>query len=451
MEKLNIIADISNEQNFGCKNEPIIPIDVMEISIKNMAGEIKQTLPADGYAVLFADETAESLVSAYLLSKALSPDKLHAIVINHGLSVYKTEKELVEELRNLGFTKIHISDAGESIFGIKNRNTTQKENSVSIVTSPLSVKSFVKRKWTEAQDEAYKSIDLPQDKIFVVDFSSNDKNGIKPAKPQYANLKNNDILTEPIAITKARDENRVIFTNKHWSCREIKAFAKYICEKKQFSRAVNCSAHDISELIHVSKPIKRVNLNKLLELKDLISDYEFASDLAPITSVESSAEKKRIFKHPMLIATNKHSLRDVMHITRMIPSNLNFINRILVRIDGTDLPESPANYGLRVRPKTVSVAKAINRIVMERLNCDSIASCKAILIPLAKSKEAPGSCVIRAKAYGNSGDERTAIPGIDFDENILTEIAKEIKHTCPRIGMVFYEATPHIPKTTNAL
>ena len=138
-------------------------------------------------------------------------------------------------------------------------------------------------------------------------------------------------------------------------------------------------------------------------------------------------------------------------ICRTVPNKLSSVNRILVRIDSDFIAENLQNCGLRTRPKTITVAQEVNRIISDKFKGNNIRSCRGILIPLSESNNKPGSIIIRASAYSNLTYERTAVPGIDFDETVLFEIANEIKEKCPQIGMVFYEITPNLPKTINAI
>lgn len=426
----------------------------LEDRIQTSIDMIRSRVGEDGKVVVLVSGGVDSAVTAALLVKALRPDQVFAIHIDHGL-MRKDESDLIcQNLADLGLTQMQRINAEDAFFHTPLEIDGERYATLSETCEPEKKRAIIGHMFFVVTEEAAKALNLDFETAYLAQGTLR-PDLIESGNPDvsgYAHkikTHHNDVGV----IRKLRDKGHVIETNWDWHKDEVRQVARMlgldeaIASRQPFPgpglgvRLICCEAGGI--------PLEN---EKCAELAAFVKSFgeRYDARLAPIRSVGVQGDN-RSYKNLSLLSSSDGMDCDwdeVMTVARDIPNKLNYINRVAYRVDSADRCENVVCGGLHVCREAADLLREIDAIVTANLMNKRIAQCFAVLLPLSVDEEKKYSCAIRVVVTSDFMTARSAKPGVDFSVDALKQTVRQIKEAVgDQVSMIYYDVTGKPPAT----
>ncbi len=423
----------------------------LEDRIQTSVNMIRSKVGENGKVIVLVSGGVDSAVTAALLIKALRPDQVYGIHIDHGL-MRKDESDLIcANLAALGLTQMQRINAEDQFF-----NTTLTIDGVeyaplSQTCEPEKKRAIIGHMFFVVTEEAAKALNLDFESAFLAQGTLR-PDLIESGNPDvsgYAHkikTHHNDVGV----IRALRDKGHVIETNWDWHKDEVRQVARMLGLDEAIASRQPFPGPGLGVRLICSET-GGIALDKKQrdELVSFGKERGYEARMAPIRSVGVQGDN-RSYKNLCLLSKSGVDCdwSEVMSVAREIPNHLNYINRVAYRIDSALPCDTVRCDGLHINREAADLLREIDAIVTPHLMNKKIAQCFAVLLPLSCDEGKHYSCAIRAVVTSDFMTARSAQPGVDFPAEALTEAAAEIKRTVgDRISMIFYDVTGKPPAT----
>ncbi|MCI8331235.1 MAG: glutamine-hydrolyzing GMP synthase [Clostridiales bacterium] len=444
-------------ENFLRKMCGLTEVYALEDRIQTSIDMIRKRV-GDNKVLVLVSGGVDSAVTAALLLKALSPDKVYAIHIDHGL-MRKNESDIIcENLVDLGLIHLKRVNAMDAFFYDK---IDCDGDGVEIGPLSETIDPEVKRKiigsmFIKVTRDAALSFGIDRFEDTFLAQGTLRPDLIESGNPDvsgYAHkikTHHNDVDI----VRKARERGMIIETNWDWHKDEVRQVARML---------------GLDESIAARQPFPGPGLGVRLiccdgpeperseSQKQAVSDYvqrigegRYSIEMGPVRSVGVQGDNRSYKTLSCLYGPQdlkQVCWPEVMKVAKGIPNEFSFINRVAYALDG------PAEgtitcEGLHISPETADLLREIDAIVTGNLLNKKIAQCFAVLFPMSKSEGKKYSCAIRAVCTNDFMTARSAVPGEDFAIEALEKTVEEIKAAVgDSISHIFYDVTGKPPAT----
>lgn len=396
----------------------------------------------------------DSAVTAALLLRALPPENIYAIHIDHGMMRKNESDRICENLKKLGLVHMKRVNAENEFFnGTVDDGNGKIIGPLSMTSDPEKKRAIIGSMFIKVTAKAAKELGIDFEHTFLAQGTLR-PDLIESGNPDvsgYANkikTHHNDVDM----IRCARKRGMIVETNWDWHKDEVRQVARMlglgeeIASRQPFpgpGLGVRLLCNDSAIVVTTEQ---RDSLTALIQQ---IGKGIYTAKIAPIRSVGVQGDNRSYKNFALLCGGGIHSnFEEAFEIAKSIPNNLPFINRVAYRID-SDAPCTTLHSGpMHVCHETVDLLREADAIVTHELMNPKIAQCFAVLIPISSNLTQKYSVVIRIVVTNDYMTAQSAQPGRHFTLKALEAAAKTIKRQFgDRIDMVLYDITGKPPAT----
>lgn len=413
----------------------------------------------DGKVVVLVSGGVDSAVTAALLVKALKPEQVFAIHIDHGL-MRKNESDLIcANLAKLGLTQMQRINAEDAFFHTPLVIDGESYAPLSETCEPEKKRAIIGHMFFVVTEEATKALHLDFDTAFLAQGTLR-PDLIESGNPDvsgYAHkikTHHNDVGV----IRALRDRGHVIETNWDWHKDEVRKVARMlgldeeIASRQPFpgpGLGVRILCTDESGVL----PATEENTRKAAALSAIAAENAAGvrAALAPIRSVGVQGDNRSYRNMAILFPASRPSAADfdaLYALAKRIPNQLDFINRVTCCIAGEAASEALVRHPQHISHESAELLRELDDITTRHLMNPAIAQCFAVLLPVSGQADGKCSVAMRAVCTTDFMTAQSARPGVDFPLDALYAAADEIMEKFhDRISLVLYDITGKPPAT----
>lgn len=397
----------------------------------------------------------DSAVTAALLVRALPPENVYAIHIDHGM-MRKNESDLIcENLKKLGLVHMKRVNAENEFFnGAVDDGTGKVIGPLSATVDPEKKRKIIGSMFVKVTAKAAEELGIDFDNAFLAQGTLR-PDLIESGNPDvsgYANkikTHHNDVDI----IRKFREKGKIIETNWDWHKDEVRQVARMLGLDEEIASRQPFPGPGLGVRILCNDSTVAFTTEQREKLADFLAAYDggkYAGKIAPIRSVGVQGDN-RSYKSLVVLGGGLPVEWDALfEVARAIPNNLPFINRVAYRVDSKEPVSTLTCTPMHICHETAEVLREADAIVTSAVMNKKIAQCFAVLLPISTDETSarPYSVVIRAVVTSDYMTARAAVPGVHFPVEALESAAKQIKEKLgDKVDMVLYDITGKPPAT----
>jgi len=379
----------------------------------------------------------DSAVTAGILLRALPPENICAIHIDHGL-MRKNESDIIcESLSDIGLNPIRIN--AKDIF-FKNLEG---------ITEPEKKRAIIGETFITVLQTRIAELNLDADNTFIAqgtlrpDLIESGNPGVS-GHAKKIKTHHNDVEI----VRQAREKGLVIETNYDWHKDEVRKIAAMLGLPDEIVNRQPFPGPGLAVRILCQDGKKTVAPEENELLKSLAAEIKanFSVCMLPVKSVGVQGDY-RTYAGLAAVYSNKNtpSWDDMYAFARAATGRLPFINRLVYTLSDCGGIENASAREMYINNESVNLLREVDYIVTNHLSHKGISQTFAVLLPIGAKKKY--SVVIRAFVTNDFMTGRPASLGnmIPFDE--IHSLADEIKKGFSDIDYVFYDITSKPPAT----
>lgn len=424
--------------------------DRIETSIRAIREKV-----GDGKVVVLVSGGVDSAVTAALLVRALKPEQVYGIHIDHGM-MRKNESDLIcENLAKLGLTQMQRINAEDAFFHTPLVIDGEQYAPLSETCEPEKKRAIIGHMFFVVTEEAAKKLDLDFETAFL---------GQGTLRPDLIESGNPDVSGyakkikthhNDVGIIRAlRDKGHVIETNWDWHKDEVRQVARMLGLDEEIASRQPFPGPGLGVRILCTDDGKTADAEKSGLLADFMAgqDVPFAAALAPIQSVGVQGDHRSYRSLVILSGTGLTPDFDTLYKTaKTIPNELNFVNRVAYLLNRREVGGTLHSVRSRICREEADLLREADAIVTSEImrpmadgKCH-IAQCFAVLLPVGVGDKF--SIAVRAVVTNDFMTAQSAVPGVDFPEDALANIVRRIEAAGLPVDMILYDVTGKPPAT----
>jgi len=425
--------------------------DRIETSVKMIRERV-----GDNKVIVLVSGGVDSAVTAALLVRALKPEQIYAIHIDHGL-MRKNESDLIcAELHKLGLTQMRRINAENEFFNTELDIDGVHYDTLANTTDPEQKRDIIGYMFFDVTNKAAKELNIDFSTAYLAQGT---------LRPDLIESGNPDVSGYAHKIKKhhndvdiiraLRDRGHVIETNWDWHKDEVRQVARLLGLDEQIASRQPFPGPGLGvRLICCDGAIPdqpKENVEAVEKFVDNESGGTLKIKLGPVKSVGVQGDNRSYKALATLYGAGigGADFNMISKIAHEIPNKFDFINRVAYCVsDGAHDTDGVECAGMHISRETADLLREIDAIVTENISSKKIAQCFAVLFPMSVDKGKKYSCAIRAVLTSDFMTARSAMPGADFPIDALENAVGEIKSAVgDKISMIFYDVTGKPPAT----
>ncbi len=391
----------------------------------------------------------DSAVSAALLVKALNPDNVYAIHIDHGL-MRKKESDLVcENLKALGLKNLIRENAEATFFNSVIEVNGQKIGPLTTLVDPEIKRNLIGEVFIQVVRKTAESLHLDFDKTFWAQGT---------LRPDLIESGNPDVSSHAHKIKthhndvdivrKAREKGLVVETNWDWHKDEVRQVARSLGIDESIASRQPFPGPGLAVRIMCNDGTNVVTAEQTANFNQLMNQIGSGNDgqVVPIKTVGVQGDC-RSYRY-LAVASGRGMDFDwdqLYHMGKVLPNQVDFINRVAYCLNQKKLSGPIQTYPMYINHENVDLLREVDDIVVKKLNRKPISQVFAVLLPMGVTKKY--SVAIRTIITNDFMTGRPAFIGGEITRDWMAELVREIELQVPQIDLVLYDVTSKPPAT----
>lgn len=394
----------------------------------------------------------DSAVTAALLVRALPPEHVYAIHVDHGL-MRKNESDLIcENLKKVGLKHLLRVNAEEEFLHGVITVDGKALGPLTQLVDPEEKRALIGNMFIKVTADACEKLNLDFRETYLAQGTLR-PDLIESGNPDVSGNANkikthhNDVNV----VREARARGMVVETNWDWHKDEVRQIARML---------------GIDEEIASRQPFPGPGLGVRMMCGNgdlVIPDTEKASfrataeqfvpagyqvEIAPLRSVGVQGDY-RSYRYLSLL--NGRGLEEtdwekIHQIARDVPNHTQSVNRMgYVLNSGKDLSVGVRAYPLHMNKQDLDLLRELDALVTDKLKSKGVSQTFAVLCPVGLTGRK--SVAIRAIVTNDFMTGRAAMIGKDLPLSAFREIVSTIESDYPEIDLVLYDVTGKPPAT----
>ena len=391
----------------------------------------------------------DSAVSAALLLKALDPDNVYAIHIDHGL-MRKNESDIIcENLRELGLKHLLRENAEDVFFNSTVTVNGREIGPLTTLIDPEEKRNLIGEIFIKVLKRAAERLNLDFDKTFIAQGTLRPdliESG-NPDVSSYAHkikTHHNDVEI----IRKAREKGLVVETNWDWHKDEVRQVARMLGIDESIASRQPFPGPGLAVRVVCNDGSSKVDEEDIKKFNRLLVDSKTAhsGQILPVKTVGVQGDC-RSYRHLSVLwgQGTEFDWDEVYELSKVITNNVHSVNRAAYILNKTSIDGGIKTYEMYINKESVNLLREIDHIVTSSLNAKTISQSFAVLLPIGIEKRY--SVAIRTFVTNDFMTGRPAFIGKDESRDVIRELAKKIGSTFSEIEFVLYDVTSKPPAT----
>jgi GMP synthase (glutamine-hydrolysing) len=425
----------------------------MEHRLDRTLLEIRQKVK-DNPVLILVSGGVDSTVSAALLSKALSPQQIHAVHIDTGLMRKNESSLVIQELKKLGLA-VHLVDASKQFQEATTLISGKKTKPLNKTTDPEEKRKIIGDTFMKVTDQAILDLQLDLGKTFIAQGT------LRPDLIESAS----DLVSSSAYVIKThhndtplvrekRKRGMIIETNKDWHKDEVRKIGEMLGLPKELLLRQPFPGPGLAvrilcaETAYTYETIKKIHEPQILYGLEHISLVQL-----PIKSVGVQGDD-RSYKAVVALTgqlTDEADWTKLKHLANEIPKLDHEVNRV-VYVFGNKITSAPKEITLTYLTQEVveqlrDADAIVNQCLIKHNLVQKISQMPVILIPVSFDEPGKRSIVLRPFLTNDFMTGLPALPGKEIPSACIQEMVKDILKI-KGISRVLYDLTSKPPGTT---
>lgn len=390
----------------------------------------------------------DSAVTAALLLRALPPENIYAIHIDHGLMRKNESDNVCENLKEQGLIHLQRVNAMDKFFHQKVTVNGKEIGPLVDIIDPEEKRQLIGQVFIEVVYDAARELNLDINDILIAqgtlrpDLIESGNPDIS-ANAHLIKTHHNDVDI----VREARKAGRIIETNADWHKDEVRRVARALGIKSEIAErqpfpgpglAIRLICNDAAI---TCDPGYQTELNQFVQSKGLNIDAK----VVPLKTVGVQGDF-RSHRHLCVIQNKGYTFPGVTQIAKDIPNHLNFINRLGVILNKQADISKITCHSMRITEETANLLRELDYKIVRTLKTKKISQIFGVLLPMGITKEY--SVAIRAFVTNDFMTGRPAGLGEEINLSDLATLIRDIEISHPEIDLILYDVTSKPPATT---
>lgn len=443
----------------------------LEDRIETSVRMIRERVGENGKVVVLVSGGVDSAVTAALLVKALRPEQVYGIHIDHGMMRKEESDQICRQLGQLGLTQMQRINAEDDFFHTPLVIDGEAYAPLCETVEPERKRAIIGHMFFLVTEKAAAALNLDFDHAFLgqgtlrpdlIESGNPDVSGYaKKIKTHH-----NDVGI----IRTLRDRGHVIETNWDWHKDEVRQVARMLGLGEEIASRQPFPGPGLGVRIlctdagNRAKPEQTSTANALMHRLDEGSEgfpsgknpQKLGAVIAPVQSVGVQGDHRSYRSLVILYGAGLDADWDATReLARILPNELNFVNRVGYLIDRREPGGEMVSVHSRICHETAELLREVDAIVTDEImrplpdgKPNRVAQGFAVLVPVST---VPGkySIAIRAVVTTDFMTAQSAVPGVDFPADALANIVRRVRASgvSEQVDMMFYDVTGKPPAT----
>jgi len=421
---------------------------VLEDRIDAAIEKIKEQV-GDGQVLVLVSGGVDSAVSAALLSKALSPDKIYAIHVDHGL-MRKNESDIIcGQLEHLGLKNLIREDAEQKFFNSHVTVDGKEIGPLTAMDDPEEKRNLIGEVFVKVIQDVSRRLKLDPEKTFWAQGTLRPdliESGNPDVSATAHKIKTHHNDVEMIRLARAR--GMVIETNWDWHKDEVRRVARKLGIAENIASRQPFPGPGLAIRSICYNGQGSVDLEVIEEFNKVLAESgtAYKGNVLPIRSVGVQGDL-RSYRHLSLI-WGKGCDFDWDHIYRLgnnIPNKVKGVNRVGYVLNKKEIDGQIKCSEFYLSHDSVALLQELDHVVTEKLNKPPMSQVLAVLVPIGISRKF--SVAIRTFITNDYMTGRPAFVGQDVSRETIVELVDEIENKFDEIDLILYDVTSKPPAT----